>query len=70
MKNYQFKTSLKCSGCVQAITEPLNNLTGVEEWEVDLASSDKVLSLTVDEALEPAVIKKTLADAGFQSELL
>ncbi len=45
METLRFKTSLKCGGCVKAITPGLESLNKIEKWSVDLESTDKVLQV-------------------------
>jgi copper chaperone len=39
----KFKTSLKCGGCVKAITPGLDSLETIDKWSVDLENPDKML---------------------------
>lgn len=70
MKNYQFKTNLKCGGCVQAITNPLNNLAGVVKWEADVNHPERILSIVLEEGIEPQSVQNVLKIAGFESKLI
>jgi len=69
MEKIQFKTNIKCSGCVATVTPHLNALAGVQQWEVDTANPDKVLTVLVDGA-KADQIKETVQQAGFQAEKL
>lgn len=42
----RFKTSAKCGGCVNAITNALKPLASTDNWQFDLTSPDKVLTYT------------------------
>ncbi|WP_116788413.1 heavy-metal-associated domain-containing protein [Flavobacterium psychrotrophum] len=68
-KEFQFKTSINCGGCVAKVTPLLNNAEGVESWSVDTVNPDKILSVTVDGIDENAVID-TVKKAGFKIELV
>jgi len=62
METLRFKTSLKCSGCVSAITPGLESLEEIEKWSVDLESPDKVLKVEASEDVSEKVmdsVKKT-----------
>ena len=45
METIKFKTNIKCSGCVEKVGPLLNELTGENNWEVDLESPDRILSV-------------------------
>jgi len=62
METLRFKTSLKCGGCVKAITPGLESLNEIEKWSVDLESPDKVLKIEASEDISDKVmdsVKKT-----------
>ncbi|MCY7330257.1 MAG: cation transporter [Saprospiraceae bacterium] len=64
MEKLKFKTNINCMGCVAKFTPHIENAEGVQTWEVDTATPDKVLTivgnLTESEAI--ALVTK----AGFQ----
>ena len=62
MEQLKFKTSLKCDGCIAAIKPGIEQIQGIESWNVDLASPDKVLSISSSRPVSDEVIsavKKT-----------
>jgi copper chaperone CopZ len=65
MNTLHFKTNLKCSGCVQAITSGLESLNAIEDWNVDLENPDKVLEINAKEDISEEVIEK-VTKAGYQ----
>lgn len=68
METIKFKTTIKCSGCVATVTPGLNEAVGANNWQVDLQSADRVLTVnTNDKDKEKDVIKK-LQDAGYKAE--
>lgn len=69
MATYKFKTSLKCNGCIQTITPSLNNTKGIEHWEVDLNSDDKILTI-VSFSLTEAELIEVINKAGYKAEKL
>jgi copper chaperone CopZ len=70
METIKFKTTIKCSGCVATVTPGLNEAVGANNWQVDLQSADRVLTVnTNDKDKEKDVIKK-LQDAGYKAEKL
>jgi len=42
---FQFKTNINCSGCVAAVTPHLDNVKGIDTWNVDTANKDKILTV-------------------------
>lgn len=69
METVQFKTNIKCSGCIAAVTPVLNELAGQDNWEVDLLSPDKVLTVSTDKANQQE-IKKAIEEKGYKAERL
>jgi copper chaperone CopZ len=69
MKTVQFKTNIKCSGCVATVTPELNKTAGENNWKVDLASPDRILTVSVEEGKE-ASIPEAVQKAGYKAELL
>jgi copper chaperone len=65
MKTLRFKTNLKCSGCVRAITPGLESLNIIENWSVDLESPDKVLEVESQEDISEKVINN-VKKAGYE----
>ena len=67
MTRYTYKTNINCGGCIATVTPYLQRLKGVENWEVDTKSPDKILKVEganiSSEAIEAAV-----TDAGFSIE--
>ncbi len=68
MKTMKFKTNAKCGGCVSAIGEKLNDIIKPEEWNLDLASPDKVLEVTAGIPAESII--SAVEKAGFKAKQL
>jgi copper chaperone CopZ len=66
METIQFKTDIKCSGCVAKVTPHLNESVGTDNWEVDVTNPSKIL--TVKGEINEAKIKDALQKAGFKAE--
>jgi copper chaperone CopZ len=66
MKDTKFKTTIKCSGCVAAVTPFLNEAAGAGNWSVDLNDPSKVL--TVHNDTDQAKIVKAMEKAGYRAE--
>ena len=66
METIQFKTTIKCSGCVAKATPFLNEALGEDNWEVDFTNPSKVLTV-VGEKDEAKVIL-AVEKAGYKAE--
>jgi copper chaperone CopZ len=63
----EINTSAECDMCKEAIEEAVNDLSGVESCDLDIAS--KVLTVTYeDEDLEKETIKKAINMAGYDAD--
>ena len=60
----QFKTNLRCGSCVKTLKPHLDGQPGVDRWEVDLASSDKPLTVSGDASAE--AVRAAVARGGYQ----
>lgn len=65
MKTLQFKTNINCGGCIKAVTPTLNQEAGAGNWQVNTASSDKLLTVTSDR-LTAAQVVQAVEQAGFK----
>nr|WP_068889254.1 cation transporter [Pedobacter panaciterrae] len=68
MQTLKFKTNIKCAGCVATVTPHLNGLNKVNNWEVDVENSDKILKVDAEDGLKATEIIGTLEKAGFKAE--
>jgi copper chaperone len=66
METIQFKTNIKCSGCIATVTPFLNAVAGEDNWEVDIQNPDKVLTVSTEKA-NNTDIKKAVEKAGYQA---
>src|SRR3546814_12844374 len=48
-KKLQFKTNINCSGCVATVKPHLENVKGMEHWEVDTDRKEKTITDTSNE---------------------
>ena len=64
METLRFKTSLKCGGCIKAITPGLDSMKTIEKWSVDLENPDKVLEVEASEDISELVIE-SVKKAGY-----
>mgnify|MGYP006295332105 CR=1 FL=1 len=73
MKTLKFKTSLKCQGCVNAITPYMNEAEGVKSWRVDLDSPEKWVEIDTDDTMKKKSkkdVEKAIKTAGYQAKLV
>lgn len=63
----QFKTNLKCEGCVAAVTPALDHAVGAGNWQVDLESPFRILTVTAPPT-RAADITHALDRLGYQAE--
>ncbi|RIA09334.1 copper chaperone [Flavobacteriaceae bacterium MAR_2010_72] len=67
MENLKFKTNIKCSGCISKATPTLDEKLGKGNWEVDLFTLKKTLTVTSSNMDETDIIA-AVNDAGFTAE--
>jgi copper chaperone CopZ len=70
METLQFKTTIKCSGCIEKVTPFLNETVGENNWEVDLQNPQKILTIPNAEQLNSGEVVEALAKAGYKAEKL
>lgn len=67
METLKFKTNINCAGCVSKVTPKLNETKGVENWNVDLESADRILTVEAENISSNEVIS-AVNKAGFKIE--
>ncbi len=67
MTTLQFKSNIKCAGCISTVQPELNNLPGVQHWEVDLTHPDKILKVESETGDAQSVID-ALQAVGYTAE--
>jgi len=73
MNTLKFKTNLKCAGCMYAIKPYMDNLEGIDSWDVDLDSPDKIVKVVTNTATADEIkeaIEKAIKEAGYSAELI
>lgn len=68
MKTSKFKTTAKCSGCVAKIGEVLDKAVKHDQWNIDLSTPDRILTITSD--LSDDRVIELVKEAGFKAEKL
>ena len=64
MKTLSFKTNMKCGSCVATATPFLNNVEGVDKWDIDTTVADKILTVSGDNA-NAEKVTEAVKKAGF-----
>jgi len=67
METLQFKTNIKCSGCIAQVTPALNKTVGENNWKVDIENPDKILTVSVAISIKDEV-RQAIEKAGFKAE--
>ena len=68
METLKFKTTIKCSGCIAASTLFLDKAVGKDNWEVDVQSPDKILTVHPVSGLHPNAVIRAVEQAGYKAE--
>lgn len=63
----KFKTNIKCLGCIAQVTPALDEAVGSANWEVDLISPEKWLTVT-SETADADIVVAAVQEAGFKAE--
>lgn len=66
METLQFKTNIKCSGCIEKVTPELNDAVGQANWTVDVQNPDKILTVTADGITSKDIVQ-AVEKAGFKA---
>tara|TARA_R110002072_G_scaffold289032_6_gene455846 strand:+ start:1780 stop:1992 length:213 start_codon:yes stop_codon:yes gene_type:complete len=67
MENLKFKTNINCTGCLSKVSPQLNNEKGIEEWDVDLNNSQKILTVKSNSTSEEDIVS-VVKKVGFNIE--
>lgn len=66
METLKFKTNIKCGGCIATVTPFLNADKNIENWQVDLESASRILTVHTDHSAEE--IAELVKKAGYRAE--
>jgi len=69
MKTLRFKTNIESTQSVANISNFIDNTNGIKNWEIDLRSPDKVLTIRGD-VNRPSTIVRRIHKAGFLLTLM
>lgn len=56
-----------CSSCIAKVTPVLNEITGENNWKIDIQNSEKILTVNGDRAEENNIIN-ALQKVGYRAE--
>lgn len=70
MNTQKFKTTIKCSGCLANVTPFLNAVAGEDNWEVDIQTPQKTLTVITDNKIRESEIIDAVKQAGYTAERL
>lgn len=68
-KEFRFKTTLNCGGCVSKVESDLDNHEGVCHWSVDTANADKILTVS-SKGIDAEEVIALIKNKGFKAESL
>lgn len=68
MNTLQFKTNINCQHCVRSVSGFLNEVKGIDHWEVDITNPEKIL--TVEGHVEKGSIMEAVEEAGFDIQII
>ena len=55
MGTLQFKTNIKCDGCIKKVTPFMNADLRIVQWSVDTANPEKILTVRVEQMADEEV---------------
>ena len=67
MKELKFKSNINCTGCLSKVKPILDSEEKIENWEVDLQSDDRTLTVKTDK-MSAEEVKQAVAKVGFSAE--
>jgi copper chaperone len=70
METLNFKTNIKTSDDVAAVTLDLNTIEQVDGWIVDTENPDKLLTVQTTDNRIADLVKQAVAKAGYEAELV
>lgn len=67
METLKFKTNIKCNNCVSKVAPYLHSSPNISDWNVDLESPDRILTVT-GEGITKELVNEALQKAGYKAE--
>ncbi len=69
MEILHFKTNIDNGQCVQRVSQEIDKISTIKNWEVETASNDKIMTVR-GASLESQKIIKATKKAGFRASLI
>lgn len=66
MEPVKFKTNIKCDACISKVTPALNETVGENNWEVNLQSPERILSVSTQ--ADSGAVVDALKKVGYNAE--
>lgn len=66
MQELKFRTNIKCEGCIAQVRPFLDEIKGINHWEVDIKNVDKILTVTTEE-VSLAQVQAAVKRAGYEA---
>lgn len=67
LKSLQFKTNIKCGGCISTVTPFLEKVVGIEKWSVDTDHPEKIMTVEAVSDISEAIMT-AIQEAGYKIE--
>ncbi|MFZ4633245.1 MAG: heavy-metal-associated domain-containing protein [Saprospiraceae bacterium] len=68
--NIQFKTNLKCAGCIATLKPHLDAVEGILHWEADVLLPNKPVTVEVESENVLPAIQEAFTRAGFVAAIM
>ena len=65
MDTLKFKTDIKCTGCIEKVGPPLDARIGKNNWQVDVQSADRILTVQTDSSGGEVI--DTIKESGYEA---
>ncbi len=65
----EFKTNMKCGGCVATVTPFIESVDGLMKWEVHTNNPEKILRVELAQD-DQGMVEAAVRQAGFNIELI
>jgi len=73
MKSIQFKTNIKCNGCIDSIKPSIDAIKEIKSWKVFLDVQEKTLEVDYENISEDKIsiaVQNAVTKAGYNIEKL
>ena len=68
-QQFQFKSNIKCAGCIATVQPHFDQIEGMTKWSVDTTSPDKLLTVEANKDIKEALMEAA-AKAGYHLDPL